>query len=134
MKYKLRYLFYLKQKGWTHSPNIGATLRCEHCKKGSSSYIIWGMATGNSFKICPHCSEKFVGEPNKNLSKKLYVFWRYIIFGVRWVLDKLHILRYGWQERRDDEWQYIDKSHFSECGRIDFYRKRKFWEYIFIKK
>ncbi len=75
-KYKLRYLFYRKQKGFTIiSNNIWySEYLCKNCKSPASHYIAWLDTQSKTSKIiCLYCSKDLIKIPNKSISKKLFL-------------------------------------------------------------
>lgn len=140
-RYKLRWLFYRKGRtGFMFGKNdFTANTRCAKCKKGVSSRTGFAMfGEDGKSKIlfyCPHCHEELQDEPNRSLLHILYKLYRRSDS----VLDALHILRKHGESRYGifgDESNYV--HHFTyniETGKQSVtMKKRKWFEYIFIKK
>lgn len=140
--YQLRWLFYMPGKNmiWGRA-GYASSKRCNQCKKGCDGprLIFLNAAENTITSPCPHCRKELVPESNTNLDHLLYSFWKRNVKRFRLMLDWLHILR---KPGKDRYGSFGDESYYVKSRRFDnewnfvknIYRKRKWWEYLFIKR
>lgn len=140
-RYQLRWLFYRKpQPSFSYGTNdYTSEKRCAKCKKGvggTKHGIMWD--SGVTY-FCPHGCGELIEQKNTNLNHRIYILWKPVLKFIVLALDRLHILRMPGNQRNGlfaDEGKYL--SHWTmniETGETKmFYKKRKWWEYIFIEK
>lgn len=133
-RYRLRWLMYRKIPNWVlEHPKHSYKEVCKSCKTGSSSYMTWGGKA-----ICM-CGNERILVPNKSWQHKLWKIGNTISKCFWWLMDKLHIVRSDVSGRYDmfgDEACYVEGYRYTKnwepAGRI--MKKRKWYEYIFIRK
>jgi len=138
----LRWLFYRRKNNFTiPGPRYDkwtANKRCSKCKWGVNyrmGWIINNVWTSN----CPHCGKEYVGEPNTNLTYRMFLLWKFMSKYFWFALDKLHLVRSSSFTRYDmfgDEMRYV-RSWITNIntGKSNVKLKsRKWWEYILIEK
>jgi hypothetical protein len=140
----LRWLYYRRIPSWEMgkpgTDKYTSPSRCSSCKKGVNMRLMFMDFTKNeSYSICPHCSERYIEEPNTNLSHKIYLSLKWVSKFFWTILDRLHLVRSSHSERYDmfgDESRYVKYFSFNyDTGDHSVtLKKRKWWEHIFIER
>lgn len=140
-RYRLRWLYYPKVKGWDMGmgPQYTQSRRCNKCKIGVGTHLVM-MGRDSSLSYCPKCGPGLVLEDNKNLDHRLWSAWKAACHWVFVALNFLHIRRYGADGGRysmsGDERGYVKLWRIGGDGTKPKYEllPRKRWEHIFIKR
>lgn len=139
----LRWLFYRRKRNLTFVKDIESKYRCKNCKKGIAGGMI--MFSFDKYKnpcskrYCHHCSKELETEPNTNISRKIWILWKWIQDKFWGFLDVIHLVRssthgrygmFGDEARYVESWTLNINSPHEKAN----LRKRKWWEYIIIEK
>ena len=142
-RYQLRWLFYVRKQNIVFGNNdYKSNKRCSLCKGGTGGLrmIIMNMEDmKSSSSPCPHCGKELIEEPNTSFTHRLYKFYRSLLASLIYLLDYLHLVRYsvsGRYELFGDESMFVKSTKYdSDWNYVKTnFRKRKWWQYIFIPR
>lgn len=139
-RYQLRWLLYRKIPNMRWGKNdYSSDKRCKSCKRGTGGIKIGWVTNGVYSCSCPHCGNELKEEKNINLNHRLWGIGKSISSYFWALLDKLHLVRSSSIGRYDmfgDEQKYVSSYtlDMTNCKMTPRYKKRKWWEYIFIER
>ncbi len=144
MSYQLRWLFYRSRENFIFTPNTKwhSHELCSNCKHGASMSILFMNFNENGDKsnkqICINCTKQLIKIPNKTIQRKLYLTYTFVCKYFWTFLDKIHLVRYSFNTRYGlfgDECKHASMEFNENWEFVKYHNyKRKWWEYILIKK
>lgn len=133
-RYKLRYLFYRKPifRGFMRPEWLNEKI-CKNCKRGSNSCMAF-----MGKMICIGCGAELIEIANNRLKFRLFKLQAPIGNFLWLMLQYLHIVKTSTDGRYElfgDEANYVSHIYNIETGAMRrAHKKRKWFEYIFIKR
>ena len=143
-RYQLRWLFYVKKRNMIFGKNgYTASKICYYCRKGVSMYMGFISFAENGESTysasCPYCNERLRQVENTNLNHKLYKLYKWLTKGLVRLVEFTHIVKWDIEGRYGifgDESMFVKSTHYDNDWNYlkTVYKKRRWWEYIFIPR
>jgi hypothetical protein len=134
-RYRLRWLFYRRLPNFIlSSGDYKSATRCAVCKRGTGMNMFFMGKV-----LCGYGDHEYKEEPNTSIKHRLYKFWCSVSKTFWRILDSIHLVRSSHEGRYDmfgDESSYVRVYTLNmETGKSKYeLKRRKWWEYIFIKR